>query len=71
MRIPSMGGVTAKGSRVSLPGGRTAGRAGSRPPGTPSRENKQEVGLKDDEMTSGKSRKVNRTTDSDSEASKT
>ena len=50
---------------------RTAGRAGSRPPGTPSRENKQEVRLKDDEITSDKSRKVKQTMDSNLETSKT
>ena len=56
---------------MGLPGGRTAGIVRSGPPGTPSRENKQEVGLKDDEITDGKSRKVKQTTDSDSETYKT
>ena len=71
MRIPSMGGATAKGSRVSLPGGRQAGRARSGPPSNPSGENEQEVELKDDEMTSGKSPKVKQTTDPALETSKT
>ena len=47
MRIPSMDGATAKRSQVSQPGGQTAGRAGSRQPGTPSIENEQEVWLKE------------------------
>ena len=44
--MSSMGGATAKGIWVTLPGGLAAERVGSRQPNSPRRENKQEAGLK-------------------------
>ena len=44
--MPSMGGTTAKGIWVTLPGGWAAERVGFWQPNPPRRENKQESGLK-------------------------
>ena len=47
MRMPSMGGATAKSCWVSLPGCWAAERVGSRLPYAPHRENKQEAGIEE------------------------
>ena len=47
MRMPSMGGATAKNCWVSLPERWAAERVGSRQPNAPRRENKQEVGIEE------------------------